>query len=126
MRERFFTHHELHLSASSPLHAEAAWEPAVDVYRCAGGWLVKFELAGVRQEDIEVRLDSRGIAVFGTRLDRRPFEFQEAYLMEISYSRFERFVALPEPIENVQYRVELNDGMLYVHVLRNEESPGRI
>jgi HSP20 family protein len=124
MRERFFTLDELRLAAGSPAHPEAAWAPAVDVYRCPAGWLVKFELAGVRQEDIHVRLDSRGIRVFGTRLDRRPYDFQQAYVMEISYSRFERFVEFPEPIEDVQYHVELADGMLYVHVLRTDEGNG--
>jgi HSP20 family protein len=93
------------------------WQPAVDVYRCAGGWLLKFELAGVRQEDIQVEADSRGITVSGIRRDFRQLELQETHLMEIAYSRFERFVALPEAIENVQLRVEYRDGMLYVQAL---------
>lgn len=120
MGNSFFSQHEFHLSASGRPHPEAAWQPAMDLYRCAGGWLLKFELAGVRPDDIQVRLDSQGITVSGIRLDRRLYEFQEAHLMEIAYNRFERYVALPEPIENVQFHVEFHDGMLYVHVLRGE------
>ena len=121
MRDPFLAHYGLHLTTIVAPHPLAAWTPAVDVYRCAGGWLLKFELAGVRQEDIQVQLDSQGITVSGTRFDRPRYELQEAHLIEIAYSRFERFVALPEPIENVQFRIEFHDGMLYVHALRSEE-----
>jgi HSP20 family molecular chaperone IbpA len=121
MDESFFTQYEWHLSAVGRLRPGAAWQPAMDLYRCRGGWLLKFELAGVHAEDIQVQLDSQGVRVSGTRLDRRPFEFQEAHLMEIAYSRFERFVALPEPVAGLQFRVEFHDGMLYVHVLQGGE-----
>ena len=78
---------------------------------------LKFELAGVHEEDVRIEADSRGITVSGMRRDVRHFEWQEAHLMEIAYSRFERFVALPEPIDDVQVRAECRDGMMYVHVL---------
>jgi HSP20 family protein len=116
-----FSHYGLQLTAIMPTHPEAAWQPAVDLYRCAEGWVVKFELAGVRQEDFQVRWEAGGITGLGTRLDRRPYQLEEAHLMEIAYSRFERYVPLPEPIHDVQYRVDFHDGMLYVHVLRSGE-----
>jgi HSP20 family protein len=122
MRDPFFAHYGFHLSATTSPHPHGAWTPAVDVYRCCGGWLLKFELAGVRQEDIQVQLDLHGVTVAGTRLDRSPYELQEAHLIEIAYSRFERFVALPEAIENVQFQIEFHEGMLYVRVLHAGET----
>jgi HSP20 family protein len=115
--DRLFSQIDLQLTAVSPLYPSAAWQPAVDLYRCAEGWVLKFELAGVKEEDITVRFDSRGITIVGRRLDRMPFDVREPHLIEIAYSRFERFVALPEPCENVQYRMSFQDGMLYVYVL---------
>lgn len=112
---------DLRLLALGPVHCEALWQPSVDVYRCADGWVLKFELAGVREEDIQVQLDSRGITVIGTRLDRMPYNVQEPHVIEIAYSRFERFVALSERFENIQFKTLFQDGMLYVHVLRGED-----
>jgi HSP20 family molecular chaperone IbpA len=43
-------------------------------------------------------------------------EQQEAHLMEIAYSRFERSVDLPEPLGRVEPRIEYRDGMLLVHL----------
>ena len=110
---------EFHFGSIGPLHPEVTWQPAVDLYRCADGWIVKFELAGVRQEDIEVRIQSDGITVIGSRLDRTPFDVREPHLIEISYSRFERFVVLPEAISRANYHASFHDGMLYVHILKD-------
>jgi HSP20 family protein len=117
MVQQFFIQHNVQLVGGSSFGHALPWQPAVDVYRCAGGWLLKFELAGVRQEDIHVEADERGITVSGVRRDVRHLELQETHLMEIAYSHFERFVALPAAIENVQLRVEYRDGMLYVQAL---------
>lgn len=110
----------LFASASSP-HANAAWRPAADVYRCEHGWLLKFDLAGVRPEDIEIHVQGRTIVVAGTRRDSRVYQRQQAHRMEISYSRFERSVELPEEIAEAEVRTEYRDGMLLVHVLARGE-----
>jgi HSP20 family protein len=126
MVQQFFVQHNVQHVCGSLFGHALPWQPAVDVYRCAGGWLVKFELAGVRQEDIHVEADSHGITVSGIRRDFRHLELQETHLMEIAYSRFERFVLLPEAIENVQLRVEYRDGMLYVQALTmNKQESGQ-
>lgn len=105
-------------SVTAQFQSHLTWQPAADVYRCANGWLIKVELAGVRPEDVHIEADSRGITVSGSRRDFRQFEFQETYLMEISYSRFERVVPIPESVENAEFRAEYHDGMLYVWVFK--------
>ena len=52
-------------------HAQRAadWHPATDVYRTRDGWLIKFELAGVQPEDIDLTVQGRMLRVRGTRRD---------------------------------------------------------
>ena len=116
MAQFFFIQHSVQYAGGGRTHSQSAWQPAVDLYRCADGWLLKIELAGVRQEDIAIEVESRGITVSGIRRDVRQSEQQETHLMEIAYSRFERFVALPEPVEDTQLSAELREGMMYVRV----------
>jgi HSP20 family protein len=97
-------------------HGAATWQPAADVHRCAEGWIVKIELAGVRPEDIHIRPDAGGILISGCRRDVRHFQSTATYRMEISYSKFERLVPLPEPIENLRFQMEYRDGMLFVRI----------
>jgi HSP20 family protein len=114
----------LDLLFSSPVAAQApgAWRPAADMYRCEHGWLLKFDLAGVRQEDVQIRVSGATLMVSGTRRDWRVYERQEPQSLEIAYSHFERTVELPEEIARAEIRSEYRDGMLLVHILVKHEA----
>src|SRR5579872_6522460 len=94
--------------------AEAGWQPLVDVYRTADGWLVKFDLAGIRPQDITIARRGPRLTVAGSRHDCCASEACGQHLMEISYSRFERSLVLPEDIEGLRLSTEYRDGMLLV------------
>lgn len=100
---------------------EVAWRPAADVYRAGGGWLVKFELPGVRPEDLALRVASNGLTVEGVRRDCLAEAGCRYQSLEIAYGRFERRVELPVNLEHAQITSEFQAGMLLVH-LRTEES----
>ena len=100
-----------------PLNAdEACWQPSVDIYRAANGWLVKFDLAGVRKEDIQVILDGQRLTVRGVRRDLTIVEGRRAYSMEIDYNRFERIVELPIDVETARFASDYRDGMFLVSI----------
>ena len=40
-------------------YATACWQPPVDVYQTADGWLVKYDLAGVRPDEIQLSAQGR-------------------------------------------------------------------
>ena len=48
---------------------QTPWQPSADVYRTRDGWLVKFDLAGVKTEDVTVSM--RGRRVDDQRLPAR-------------------------------------------------------
>lgn len=92
------------------------WEPPTDIYRTRRGWLVKFDLAGVNPEDIQLQLSGSRLTVRGIRRDSCLEEGCHHYQMEISYSRFERAVQLPVLLEQASLAVEHRHGMLLVHI----------
>jgi HSP20 family protein len=100
---------------------DAPWRPHTDVYRTAGGWLVKFELAGVRAEDIDLQAIGGRLLLRGVRRDCVQEAAQKIglsspvhYGMEIEYSRFERGVELPCDLKKADISTEYRDGMLLV------------
>jgi HSP20 family protein len=95
---------------------EGPWRPSVDVYRTRTGWLLKFDLAGVRAEEVSVRLGGRCLTVRGCRRDWFAEEGHHHYLMEIAYSSFERSVELPADLEPSQVTTEYQDGLLLVRI----------
>ncbi len=97
------------------------WQPLVDVYHTRGGWLIKFDLAGVRPEDITLTIQGRRLLVRGCRHDSCLTETCGQYLMEIAYSHFERSVTLPEEVESFQLVTEYRDGMLLVRLHKDNQ-----
>ena len=96
--------------------AEVEWRPRADAYRVPGGWVLKFDLAGVRPEDVEVRVQGCRITVAGTRRDCYLEEGAHLHFMEISYNRFERTVDLPCDLDKPEIGLEFRDGILLVRV----------
>jgi HSP20 family protein len=101
--------------------AESAWRPSADVYRTPAGWLLKFDLAGVRPEDVTVTARDRTLTVCGTRRDWCVEEGCTHYKMEISYSVFERAVELPCDLSRARVSAEHRHGMLLVRVTLQED-----
>jgi HSP20 family protein len=102
--------------AASQTQARTRWRPSVDVYRIHGGWLLKYDLAGVAPEDIEVAVSGCRISVSGIRRDCIEEEVDAYYSMEIAYNRFERTVELPCRFENPHVGIESRNGILIVRV----------
>lgn len=93
-----------------------AWRPPVDIYRKGDTWLLKFDLAGVRPEDVRVRLGRSRITVSGVRRDWVVEQGYQHHSMEISYNRFERTIELPGDLSGAEYSLEAKDGLLMVRV----------
>jgi HSP20 family protein len=100
-------------------HREVSWHPRADVYRTPDGWILKFDLAGVRPEDVQVRVSGTTVEVSGARRDWLQFDGCNYYSMEISYSRFARVLEMPAPLEGAQVECEYREGMFLVR-LRTE------
>lgn len=95
---------------------ESGWRPCADVYRTPDGWLLKFDLAGVKTEDVNVQIQGCRVTVSGRRRDWMVEQGCSHYSMEISYNRFERTIELPCGLENVRWGVEYNEGLLMIRV----------
>src|SRR5947209_3869017 len=102
---------------------DAPWQPNIDVYRTPTGWLVKFELAGVRPEEIDLQVLGNRMTLRGKRCDtvleaspksREPSLVQ--HRMEIAYGRFERTLELPCDLKRAEITTEYRDGLLLVRV----------
>jgi len=96
--------------------AAEVWQPPVDVYRSRNGWLLKFDLAGVRPEDVQVRIAGSRITISGVRRDWILEQGYTYHSMEISYNRFERTIELPGDFTNAEFGLEAKDGLLLVRM----------
>ena len=106
----------IYLAPDGRTDPATVWRPPVDVYRKGNGWLLKFDLAGVRSEDVRVRFGGSKVTVSGIR---RYWVVEQGYSyhsMEICYNRFERTIELPGNLSGAEYSLETRDGLLLVRV----------
>lgn len=92
------------------------WNPAADVYRVNEGWVVKVDLAGVCTDELEIEIRDAILSLRGCRRDthyREGFVYQQ---MEITYSRFEKSIQFPSPIEGATVKQDYRDGFLIINV----------
>ncbi|HEV2915242.1 MAG TPA: Hsp20/alpha crystallin family protein [Pyrinomonadaceae bacterium] len=97
------------------------WCPAADIYRTRDGWLVKVDLAGVTPDDLEITLSGATLRLSGCRRDTFYGEGVTCQQLEITYSRFEKTLQFPCPIEGAHLMRDYRDGLLILH-LRGEEN----
>jgi HSP20 family protein len=90
------------------------FRPAVDVYRTEDppSVMVVLELAGVDPEDTELALAEGLLVVRGVR--KRERTEQRVVHMEIDYGRFERQIAITEPVDAEAAQATYVRGLLVV------------
>jgi HSP20 family protein len=100
------------------------FRPAVDVYRSQDppAVTVVFELPGVDPEATEIALADGVLVVSGAR--RREAGEQRIVHMEIDYGRFERRIAIAEPVDAEAAEATYARGLLLV-TLPIAERPSR-
>ena len=110
--------HYLHVmpKASGVRCVERFWYPAADVYRTRGGWVVKVELAGVAPDELEVRIEGDTLRVAGSRRDEAFSDSVSCQQLEITYSRFEKSIRFPCPIEGAVIEQRYKDGLLILYL----------
>ncbi len=75
---------------------------------------MKVDLAGVCPDDLEIALDQLSLSIRGCRRDtffKEGYSYQQ---MEITYSRFEKTIQFPCPIEEASLAHDYRDGFLIV------------
>ncbi|HXQ37779.1 MAG TPA: Hsp20/alpha crystallin family protein [Anaerolineales bacterium] len=99
------------------------WCPPTDVYETEEGFVVKVEVAGMREEDFEVAIENNVLIISGNRPDSN--ERRAYYQMEIRSGKFEIALAIPAPTEVEMAVAEYKDGFLLVNLPKaNQNNTG--
>lgn len=97
---------------------EEKWQPYTDVYETKDTVVIKMELAGVKREDLSVKLYENRLTIRGDRRDSTHGEKRIYHQVEINHSEFERAIILPEAVREEAIKVEYKDGFLSITVLK--------
>ena len=100
-----------------------AWIPTADVFARGDDLVLRYELAGVREEDIEITLTGGVLTVSGERKSDLNEEQVHFYTRERSYGHFRRSMNLPEGVDGSKINASFNDGMLELIITAEPSTP---
>ncbi len=105
------------LPARRPSQATGGmWNPAADIYRTPDGWIVKVDLAGVAESDLEIVVEGNSLRLSGVRRDTFYREDMVCQQLEITYSRFEKILHFPCVLTDAHFVQDYRDGLLILHL----------
>ena len=93
-----------------------AWIPTADIFARGDDLVMRFELAGVREEDIDISLTGGVLTVSGERRSELDEDEVFFYTRERSYGYFRRTMNLPEGVDRSKISASFEDGMLEITV----------
>jgi HSP20 family protein len=98
-----------------------AWVPPVDVAETQDRILVRAELPGLRQEDIEIEFENGLLTLRGERKLEK-MEGLTWHRVERSYGNFSRTFTLPRTVDPERITASYREGVLEIEVPKREEA----
>ena len=90
------------------------WCPPTDAYETEEAYIVRMEIAGMREEDFEVTLENDTLLIMGSRSEQP--ERRAYHQMEIRFGKFATAVGLPGPINVDEAQAEYKEGFLTINL----------
>jgi len=99
--------------------------PAVDILEKDGSLILRAELPGVEEKEIEVKLDGNVLTLRGERkLDKEEKEINY-HRIESSYGSFSRSFSLPDTADPDKIKAEFRNGVLTITIPQKAEVKAR-
>lgn len=111
--------------ASQELMTAADWAPAVDISETPQAYLIKAELAGVKREDIQVKVEGGQLRLSGERTFEKEEKDKKQHRVERFYGSFSRSFSLPDDADEAQIKAEYRDGVLHLTLPKREPAAPR-
>jgi len=115
---------ETWLATRTPGRRLATWRPPLDMYETEQHYVVRVELAGVREEEIDINLFADRLVISGRRAPAHVHEAaQVAYHMAgIMYGDFQLAVRVPAGVDHNAVVAACAEGFLTVTLPRKRSS----
>lgn len=102
--------------------ARPEWKPPADLYETDHSYVIKIELAGVAEDDLDVSVYPDAIVIEGVRPTGISGEVRY-HTAEIRYGPFRLEVAFPAPIDRERVSARYESGFLLLTVAKTNGSP---
>lgn len=107
--------------AEGPLTA-ASFVPAVDIYEDEQKVVLKLEVPGVEEKDLDIRVENNTLTVKGERKFEKEEKEENFHRIERTYGSFYRAFTLPTTVDPEQVQANYTAGVLKLELKKKAEA----
>ena len=107
--------------SDSPL-TTAAFVPAVDIYEDEKKVMLKLEVPGIDEKDLDVSVENNTLTVKGERKFESEEKEENFHRIERRYGSFYRAFTLPSTVDTEHVQAKYNAGVLKLELLKKPEA----
>jgi HSP20 family protein len=100
----------------------ADWTPLADITEDEKEYLIKAELPELKREDVKVIVENGVLTISGERKFEKEEKKKKYHRVERGYGSFMRSFALPDDADGNKVKAEFKNGILTVHLPKNEKA----
>jgi len=103
----------------------AAFAPAVDVYENGEKLVLKLDVPGIKEEDLDIRVENQTLSVRGERKFEKEEKEENIHRIERRYGSFFRSFSLPTTVDTENVQASYNAGVLKLELKKKASAQPR-
>jgi HSP20 family protein len=108
-------------TGDSPL-TTASFVPAVDIYEDPQKVVLKLEVPGIEEKDLDVRVENHALTVKGERKFEKEGKEENFHRIERRYGSFYRAFTLPQTVDTENVQANYTAGVLKLELKKKAEA----
>jgi HSP20 family protein len=108
-----------------PFARPTAFSPTFEVKETADAFVVRADLPGVKEDELDVSLHNGVLSISGSRQAEERRDGESYYLYERQYGSFSRAFSLPETADGEKIEAKLDSGVLTLTIGKKIEAKPR-
>jgi HSP20 family protein len=105
-----------------PDTSSASFVPAVDVYEDPEKLVLKLEIPGVKQDDMDIRLENQTLVIRGERKFESNEKAENFHRIERRFGSFVRTFTLPQTVDAESVAATMDAGVLTISLTKKAEA----
>jgi HSP20 family protein len=93
---------------------EREWSPAIEVFEKEDKYVIRAELPGLKEEDVEVSVSDETLTMKGEKKTEHEVKEEEYHWSERTYGSFLRTIRLPSNVDAEKIEAEYENGIMEI------------
>jgi HSP20 family protein len=98
------------------------FSPSVDVKESEKEFIIKAELPGMEEKDVEVTVSNDSVTIRGEKKEEKEDKDKNYYYMERSYGSFHRVIPLAAEVESDKAQARFKNGVIDIKIPKSQNA----